>query len=298
MNIRTIWTAKKFEIVYSTALLFWYMFLALQIFFMTGQGVSSKYVYIYGYGCVVVGLLIFMSNIMRFFIPKYGKSPARYFAEIGVLAESSKERLLSNLGLVVRFGVLLMFGGAILVMGLSGQQVFPNPLETPFSQEQLETGQVSGLSNQYLNSVPVGFVEDGAAMFMSEIIIAFLSLGTWILVKIGVLKKDNLFLWIMRVLVAVFITALLFFSLAHKDVYGVNIGAYIVAFIFQFVNLLLFNVTGIFLPVGHIVNNWIFSAGFMVALSVGGATFSILPLFSTIKITKYKIMEVLKHATR
>ena len=145
----------------------------------------------------------------------------------------------------------------------------PHPIEVGFT--------VSPMTEAYYSSVIPGFYED----FTWGIILPTLIFNVLWLILLLTLKVDvrqGIASYIGVMLIAILISSIGYgilipgFATAHTVAYQENIQAYISAFIFMFIQALLYSITGLFFPITHILHNALFSLGYVIALSIGGVS--------------------------
>lgn len=258
----------KFNTVWSGLILILFIFFQLQLIVLKGNPEISqiyldKYIPL-GWFCIIV------SAISLTFI--WVKEP--FIAHIPSLATTDSYRLIRWNWL--KFVVLGLFALSILfsVTTLKIQIMpVPHPIEVGFT--------VSPITEAYYSSVIPGFYEDFTwGIILPTLIFNVLWLILLLTLKIDVRQSIGSYLGVM--MVAILISSIGYgilipgFATAHKVAYQENIQAYLSAFIFMFIQALIYSITGLFLPIAHIIHNALFSLGFVIALSIGGVSTAII----------------------
>lgn len=271
----------KFNIMWSGLILILFIFFQLQLITLQGnpeisQFFLDKYIPL-GWFCIIV------SAISLIFI--WVREPLT--AHIPALATTDSYRPIKWNW--VKFVMIGLFAFTILlsVTTLKVQIMpIPHPIEVGFS--------VSPMTEAYYSSVIPGFYEDFTwGIILPSLIFNFLWLIFFLVFKMDVRASMLSFMGIM--LIAILISSIGYgllipgFATAHTGAYQENMTAYLSAFFFMFIQSILYAITGLFLPIAHILHNAIFSLGFVVAFSIGGV------VASSLIVLKIKKRRRLKH---
>jgi len=263
--------SSKFDFWYSASFFPLTLLLLAFIMFNRGQGLSTNYLIIY-VGLGVVAGLYFLGNMILEFTPKYKNNPISGY---GFVSDSNSESFLRMWG-VFRFVPHILFAIIIVLSAFAGQEIIPPPIAAPFAEEVVLSGTISPLKLAFFNSVPVGIFEDVGTLIITVVSMLILYFpGRWIF---GESKKIS---FAVRGVIGSIIGAT-FFTLAHTSAYQQDAGAYIIAWIFAFVNMLITVFTGLFFPIAHIANNFFWSLGFFA----GGAAIYSFSKFMFIPVIK------------
>jgi len=254
----------KFNIVWSGLIFLLFIFFQLQLITLKGNPeISEFYLAKYiplGWFCIIV------SAISLIFI--WVKEPL--VAHIPALATTDSYRPVKWTWL--KFLLLGLFALSILfsVTTLKIQILpVPHPIEIGFA--------VSPITEAYYSSVIPGFYED----FTWGIILPTLLFNMLWLIFLLILKVDarqNMMLFLGVMFLAILISSIGYgllipgFATAHRAAYQENTQAYVAAFFFMFIQAIIYAITGLFLPIAHIIHNALFSLGFVIALSIGGVS--------------------------
>lgn len=254
----------KFNIVWSGLILLLFIFFQLQLIVLKGnpeisQTYLDKYIPL-GWFCIII------SAISMMFI--WVKEP--FIAHIPSLATTDSYRPIKWNWL--KFVILGMFALTILfsVTTLKIQIMpIPHPIEVGYT--------VSPMAEAYYSSIIPGFYEDFTwGIILPTLIFNFLWLILLLTLKVDARQSIGSYLGVM--LIAILISSIGYgilipgFATAHTVAYQENIQAYISAFIFMFIQALLYSITGLFLPIAHIIHNALFSLGYVIAFSIGGVS--------------------------
>jgi len=254
----------KFNTVWSGLILILFIFFQLQLIVLKGNPeISQLYLDKYiplGWFCIII------SAISLTFI--WVKEP--FIAHIPSMATTDSYRPVKWTWL--KFIVIGLFALTILfsVTTLKIQIMpIPHPIEVGFT--------VSPITEAYYSSVIPGFYEDFTwGIILPTLVFNVLWLILLLSLKIDVRQGIGSYLGVM--LIAILISSIGYgilipgFATAHKVAYQENIQAYISAFIFMFIQALIYSITGLFFPIAHIIHNALFSLGYVIALSIGGVS--------------------------
>lgn len=258
----------RFNIVWSGLMLILFIFFQLQLIVLKGNPEISqiyldKYIPL-GWFCIIVCAISLM------FI--WVKEP--FIAHIPSMATTDSYRPIKWTWL--KFLILGLFALSILfsVTTLKIQIMpIPHPIEVGYT--------VSPMTEAYYSSIIPGFYEDFTwGIILPTLIFNVLWLILLLSVKVDVRQNIGSYLGVM--LIAILISSIGYgilipgFATAHKVAYQENIQAYISAFVFMFIQALLYSITGLFFPIAHIIHNALFSLGFVIAFSIGGVSSAII----------------------
>lgn len=271
----------KFNVIWSGIIFSIMLFILMQLLYLARKPEISKlfldtYTPMAWFGVILSAILIIFNFL---------KEPAT--AHLSPPATSDSYRLVQRTW--VKFLIVFILSGVILLSVTTAKiQVLPipHPFEVGFS--------ISPITEVYLSSVIPGFLEDFMFFWiLPQVIFNFVWLLFLLLLKIDL--RDNRAGFFAGMLIAIIISSLGSaylipgFTVAHDQVYQFNIEAYISAFIFAFIQSLIYMMTGLFFPLAHILHNALFTLGFAVALSIGGVTTSL--IFMRIKSWRKKDVE-------
>lgn len=210
------------------------------------EGVSRAYVDFYS-GLIPLSILSIIALVVF---------KVRYFSVFG-----------EYLGTAAKFGIIIVWTLFIVFISFSGQQVVPVP------RASVESFQITAQNEMYLSSVVPGVLEDlnylvGLPMIFAVILLLMLEFGAGIEPGAGVT--------IGVMVLAAFVASIGYnvwvvpgFASAHVPSYGATNPALFGAFMFSFGQSLVYMVTGLFLPLAHIIHNAIIYTSAQSALSVG-----------------------------
>src|SRR3990167_1111884 len=265
---------EKFNLVYSASLIPIFIFLSIQLILMRGrEGFSPFYLPFYPLAGLLCIIIVFKNFVFDF---KGSQSSRRGMLDYGFTAETSKDKLLSKSNnykqLMFRISPFILFLLVIILSATSNFQLVPVPqaFQEGFAASEIQKG--------YFSSIPVGLIEDFITLELFSIIVLVLNLLFKKVFKIS----SSFALTFGTMIIAALIASSgygLFpgFASAHGLAYQSNQGAFILAFLFQFMNLLIFGMTGLFLPIAHITHNFLIVTLFtIVAFSIGN--FVLIPL--------------------
>ena len=265
--------AQAFRIGYSVLVIFIFILIASIGFFNFGKaGYNRDALVVYTTGA---GLGIVMSS---FFVLMNVFKKVPFPLNVGHIAEDAP----AGISIGLQFGIPILFAVIIGAMQFGGFQVWGEPnvynsISAFASSEETSALQEFGIGKSiYDVGIVPAFVEDMAAFSLSAAIVAF----ELLLVSIAYFTTKNKFfsplknpLWYYASFIIASPIAALFFSRAHEVVAGQDILFFLVAWIFQTINLYIYWFTGIFFPIAHFVHNSLYVLGFAVALSITLASF-------------------------
>lgn len=257
---------------------FFFAFLALNAVISVGRsGYSTKYAVLYGGGgvlCIVMSLLAIVSLGKKF------NDDFRLMGlEILFTSETAPYRLLSDLGPLsfpVRLGLPILFAiliGALVFSSSGAFKVWDTP--EPFTAEKLSISNGERLMHQAL--IPA-FVEDYlfAIVFPSIMMIVF---GLIFKLWFGINITDNKIVFTILLIGACAFSSLGYggviagFASAHESVQGSDVGFYLFAWVFQTINSLIMQLTGLFMPLAHFTNNALLAVSLSIGVVIAGSGF-------------------------
>ena len=263
----------KFNIVWSGMILILFIFFQLQLIVLKGnpeisQFYLDKYIPL-GWFCIII------SAISLTFI--WVKEPL--IAHLPSLATTDSYRPIKwnwlKFVIIGLFAISILFSVTTLKIQI---MPIPHPIEVGYT--------VSPITEAYYSSIIPGFYEDFTwGIILPSIIFNVLWLIILLTLKIDARQSVASFIGVM--LIAILISSIGYgllipgFATAHKTAYQENIQAYLSAFFFMFIQSFIYAITGLFLPIAHIIHNALFSLGFVIAFSVGGVSSAL--IFLTLK---------------
>lgn len=268
----------KFNIVWSGMILILFIFFQLQLIVLKGnpeisQFYLDKYIPL-GWFCIIV------SAISLTFI--WVREPL--IAHLPSLATTDSYRPIKwnwlKFVIIGLFAISILFSVTTLKIQI---MPIPHPIEVGYA--------VSPIAEAYYSSIIPGFYEDFTwGIILPSLIFNVLWLIILLTLKVDARQSIASFIGVM--LIAILISSIGYgllipgFATAHKTAYQENIQAYLSAFFFMFIQSFIYAITGLFLPIAHIIHNALFSLGFVIAFSVGGVSTAI--IFLTLKIKEKK----------
>lgn len=247
--------------LYSGFIFLTFVFIALQLVSLNGENnINPKYLSVYQPLSIIC-----IIGALAFIILQLVNGPDT--ADLGFIATRTPFRPLSMSWLkFVIIGIWAL--GIALAVTTVKIQFLPIPVAT--------TGlQLTDSSNAYLMSVIPGFLEDFAYLIiLPQMVIIILTLLFNAILKIDLRRSvpGSLLLSLLGCFIASLgygIWLIPGFTSSHA-IYGENIPAFLSAFIFGFMQSFIYQITGFFLPVAHILHNLIYSLGLVTAISIGG----------------------------
>lgn len=254
--------SRLFNISYSAIWLCIFTFVAYQLATLWAvESISRLYLYFY---LTIAGLSISFASIgMLLAIIRETDEPKFAF-----LADIAPYRILSQTKyikwiLVAVFAIMIFFSTAYV-------QVLPIP--TPLAQAGL---QISPNQNTYLTVVPPALFEDFSMLIISCILIFAISM---VFKRVGINLYSNPLAFTAVAGLTSGIVSLGYgwflpgFASSHLGTYGANYGLYLAAFIFMFTQLFIYQVTGIFMPIAHMLHNFSFTQSVFTITAISGFT--------------------------
>ena len=281
---------KSFDVTYSVVLLLIaFASIAFFVFQRTSLNILNNDFHGIYLALLAAGILFLIGAVAFhvFTVARLKKSEKGVVASALFVSDSVKNRILSPFVIRLPLLVLLVVGSVLFASGIGNAVGVPNP----YSTEALSASALSshsGLQNFVYIAFYPGFSEELVIFGGVCVTVALLLLLLSMLLSVSRLRR-GLGAYLQDVLpttlrlfknpASFFLSALvsvglwsLVFALAHRQAYGLNGNAMVVAFVFEFIMQLSNQLAGVFLSwIPHMAHNATIVAT-QNGLSVGGVT--------------------------